>query len=74
MTRYKPIRINDSRFGYGYWWGKYCFFFGKCSTCFAIVPVWYIINYSVYTSNYNVIKHGNDKSWSLERQKEYKED
>jgi hypothetical protein len=74
MRRYKPIKIHDNRFGYGYWWGKYCFFVGKHSACFAIVPIWDTLGHSIYASNCKIIKHGDSESWSPERQKEYRED
>ena len=70
MKKYKPIKIFNIHYGYGYWWGKYCFFIGKHSTCFAIVPIWRECNNSIYANNGKIIGHGDCLSWSANRRRE----
>lgn len=68
MKRYLPIRVHSDYFGYGYWWGDKCYFFGKKSTCFAIMPLSYIADRLCYASNYKLVGNGDCDSWSEERQ------
>ena len=70
MKKYKPIRIFSIKFGYGYWWGKYCYFIGKKATAFAIMPIWFHLGYCTYVSNNNAIENGMCSSWDEERQRE----
>ena len=70
IRKYLPIRVFSDYFAYGYWWGKYCFFFGKKSTCFGIVPLDYVANRLTYASNYKLVGNGDCASWSEERQRD----
>ena len=68
IRKYLPIRVFSDYFAYGYWWGKYCFFLGKKSTCFGILPLDYVANRLTYASNYKLVGNGDCASWSEKRQ------
>ena len=70
IKRYSPIRVHNIRFGYGYWWGEKVYFIGKRSTCFAIIPISYIVMDTIYASNEEIVGHGDIASWSKNRQRE----
>lgn len=69
MKKYKPIRIFNIHYGYGYWWGKYFFFIGKNAVDFAIVPMYRELGNSTYYNN-RAIPNGDTMSWSESRQEE----
>ncbi len=73
MKKYIPIKVFHIQFGYGYWFGSKMYFFGKGSTCFAIVPISFICKDTIYASNGNIVGHGDIDSWSITRQREAKE-
>lgn len=69
MKKYFPIKIFSTRFGYGWWWGSYFYFFGKHSTAFAILPMSCHYHQCEYM-NGNAIDEGDILSWSPSRQRE----
>ena len=73
LRKYLPIRIFSIKFAYGWWFGKYFFFFGKHSTCFGILPMYFHHSSCTY-ANGTGIEDGECFSWSDSRQKEYRED
>lgn len=69
LKKYKPIRIFDIHYGYGWWWKDYFFFFGHHSTSFGIMPMCFELYNATY-ANGKAINHGDTKSWSESRQRE----
>lgn len=67
IKRYCPTRVHHIYFGYGYWWGEKVYFIGKGSTCFAIMPISYIVKDTTYASNGKIVGHGDCDSWSESR-------
>lgn len=67
MKKYIPIKIFSIKFGYGWWWGKYFFFFGKHATAFAILPMCNHLHQCEYM-NGKAIEDGDTLSWSESRQ------
>lgn len=73
VKKYLPIRIFSFHYAYGWWLGKYFFFFGKHSTAFAIIPS--CRHYGLCTYEHGkAIDVGDTCSWSDERQREKQED
>lgn len=70
IKRYNPIRVHHIYFGYGYWWGEKVYFIGKGSTCFAIMPISYIVMNTIYASNGKKVGNGDCDSWSEIRYRE----
>ena len=68
MKKYLPIKIHHIYFSYGWWFGSKAFF----PNSFTIVPISYICNDTIYTSNGNIIGNGEINSWSISRQNENK--
>lgn len=73
MRKYFPIRVFSIKFGYGWWLGKYFFFFGKHATAFAILPMSSHHHNCTY-ENGKAIDDGDTESWSESRQREQEED
>lgn len=71
--KYCPVRIFSIRLSYGWWWGRYFYFFGKHSTDFAIIPMSLHFSYCTYEHGM-AIMDGDTLSWSKSRQREKKED
>lgn len=68
LKRYKPIKVFNIYFGYGWWFGDRVYFVGRGSTTFAIFPLAYMCKDLEYATNGRLVGHGNTASWSMSRQ------
>ena len=68
MKRFLPIKVIDSYFGYGWWWGKTVYF--KCN---AELKSRFILSSLRYAKNGNIVGKGSECSWSKERQRQARE-